>query len=209
MARIALLLSKVQDADEGIELGREAARRLGVDPSDLWTQAQRLAGAGVRRPAAAPGPAAVAAEVAPFDRTLLRLLIHEPEARARLIEQADPRDVRHPALREILGALRAHPELPPTALLHHLEEEGPRSWLARLLVEEIAQADPAPEIDAMARLLELRQRRRRTRELAQALARAESDGTSGPGALQEVRDEALQVLRLTTPKTEPTEDARP
>src|SRR5581483_10674443 len=40
MARVAMLLSKVQDADEGIELGREAARRLGVDASDLWTQAQ-------------------------------------------------------------------------------------------------------------------------------------------------------------------------
>jgi hypothetical protein len=61
----------------------------------------------------------------------------------------------------------------------------------------------------MARLLELRQRRRRTRELAQALARAESDGTSSPGDLQGVRDEALQVLKLTAPKTEPTEDVRP
>ena len=43
IARIALMLSKVQDADEAIELGREAARRLGIDPSDLWLQAQRLA----------------------------------------------------------------------------------------------------------------------------------------------------------------------
>lgn len=210
VARIALLLSKVQDADEGIELGREAARRLGVDPSDLWTQAQRLAQSVVRRPATTPGAAlAGAAEVAPFDRTLLRLLIHVPAARAQLSEQTDPRDVRHPALRQILAALRAHPELSPAALLQRLEEDEPRRWLARLLVEEIADADPTPEIEAMARLLELHLRRRRTRELAQALARAESDGTSGPGDLQGVRDEALRVRGLTAPKTEPTEDARP
>jgi DNA primase len=209
MARIALLLSKVQDADEGIELGREAARRLGVDPSDLWSQAQRLALTGVRRPAAAAGPAAGATELAPFDRTLLRLLIHAPEARARLSEQADPRDVRHPALRVILTALRAHPDLPPAALLQRLEGDEPRSWLARLLVEEMPEADPTPEIEAMARLLEWHQGRRRTRELAQALARAESDGTSGPGDLQGVRDEARRIRKLTESKTEPTEDVRP
>ena len=61
----------------------------------------------------------------------------------------------------------------------------------------------------MAWLLELHQRRRRTRELAQALARAESDGTSVPGDLQGVRDEALRIRELTAPKTEPTEDVRP
>jgi DNA primase len=209
MARIALLLSKVQDADEGIALGREAARRLGVDPSDLWGQAQRLALVGSRRPAAAAGPAASATELAPFDRTLLRLLIHAPEARARLSEQADPRDVRHPALRAILTALRAHPDLPPAAVLQQLDGDEPRSWLARLLVEEMPEADPTPEIEAMARLLAWHQGRRRTRELAQALARAESDGTSGPGDLQGVRDEARRIRKLTESKTEPTEDVRP
>jgi hypothetical protein len=147
--------------------------------------------------------------VAPFDRTLLRLLIHAPEARTRLSEQADPRDVRHPALRAILTALRAHPDLPPAALLQQLDGDEPRSWLARLLVEEMPEADPTPEIEAMARLLDWHQGRRRTRELAQALARAESDGTSGPGDLQGVRDEARRVLGMTAPKTKPTEDVRP
>jgi hypothetical protein len=181
-----------------------------VDPSDLWGQAQRLALTGARRPAAAPGAAPTgAADLAPFDRTLLRLLIHVPAARERLSGQADPRDVRHPALRAILTALRAHPDLPPPALIHRLEGDEPRGWLARLLVEEIAPEDPTPEIEAMARLLELHQGRRRTRELAQALARAESDGTSGPGDLQGVRDEARRVLGMTAPKTKPTEDVRP
>jgi hypothetical protein len=130
-------------------------------------------------------------------------------ARERLSGQADPRDVRHPALRAILTALRAHPDLPPPALIHRLEGDEPRGWLARLLVEEIAPEDPTPEIEAMARLLELHQGRRRTRELAQALARAESDGTSGPGDLQGVLDEARRVLGMTAPKTKPTEDVRP
>ncbi len=60
-ARVALMLSKVQDGDEAIELGREAARRLGVDPSDLWLQAQRLGEASPpgrpARPRAAAAPA--------------------------------------------------------------------------------------------------------------------------------------------------------
>ena len=82
-ARVALMLSKVQDGDEAIELGREAARRLGVDPSDLWLQAQRLAEA-VRpaTPAAAAATAAAPQDVTWFERDLCQLVLQAP-GRAR------------------------------------------------------------------------------------------------------------------------------
>src|SRR5262247_4244391 len=41
-ARVALLLAKVADGDEASALSREAATKLGVDPTQLWIEAQRL-----------------------------------------------------------------------------------------------------------------------------------------------------------------------
>ena len=44
-ARVALILSKVANAEEATALAREAARRLGVDSTQLWIEAQQLQGA--------------------------------------------------------------------------------------------------------------------------------------------------------------------
>jgi DNA primase len=200
MARTALLLSKVQDADEAIELGREAGRRLGVDPSDLWTQAQRLAVVG-RRPSATP--AAVPAPPGTFERDLVRLLVQVADARAALAELADPQDVSHAALREILLALRRHPEVAPAALVHRLDGEAERALLARLLVEEPAWTDEVAMIADTRRRLEVRRARRRTRELTQAIARAEADGAPDLGALQAaLQGEGRKVRELIQPKTQ-------
>ena len=48
-ARVALLLAKVGNADEAATLSREAAVKLGVDPTQLWIEAQRCS-----PPSAAP-----------------------------------------------------------------------------------------------------------------------------------------------------------
>src|SRR5207237_65907 len=48
-ARAALLLAKVGDSQEAATLSREAATKLGVDPTQLWIEAQRLQTA-LRRP---------------------------------------------------------------------------------------------------------------------------------------------------------------
>jgi DNA primase len=192
-ARAALLLAKVQDADEAIELGREAARRLGIDPSDLWLQAQRLAGAARAAPAPA-GPAAAGPLPGAADRELVQFLLQMPRARQTLLALAEPDLVAHPALRAILAALRGHPEAPPDALVHRLTDDPARAMLARLLVEEPRWPDPDRLIQDLERRLALRQRLRRTRALAQAVHRAQADGTPEVSEIQaRLSAEARQV----------------
>jgi len=199
IARIALLLSKVQDADQAIELGREVARRLGIDPSDLWNQAQRLAAAGVRRPAASP---VVEPTPASFDRDLVQLVVQVSEARAALVPLAEPRDVTHAGLREILTALRDHPTVPPEMLVQRLDGDAARGLLARLLVEDREWPDPAALIRDLRRRLERRQRLRRIREISQAIARAQAEGTPGVVDLQvALQSEARLVRELAQPKS--------
>ncbi|HEV8672901.1 MAG TPA: DNA primase [Methylomirabilota bacterium] len=208
VARVALLLSKVQDADEAIELGRDAARRLGVDASDLWTQAQRLAA--VRRPASA-ATTAPAASLRSFDHDLVRLLLHVPEARRALAPLADARDLEHAGLRQILVALQAQAEVAPEALIQRIDDDANRALLSRLLVEERGWPEPLSAlIEDMRRRLELRRSRRRARELAQAVAQAEADGRSDVAELQIGLQRVGRLIPDTTaPKSEPTEDVRP
>ncbi len=209
MARVTLLLSKVQDADEALELGREAARRLGVDPSDLWNQAQRLGAAAHRRPAPAPTAAsAEAAAPAPFDRDLIQLCLQVPEARAALAPLAEPQDVVHPGVRAILLALRAHPALAPAALVQRLPGEAERALLARLLVEERAWPEPLPAlIEDILRRLQRRRHVRRLRELRQAIAHAQADGSVELPDLQvALQTEARRARELAAPAAPP---ARP
>lgn len=190
LARVALLLAKVQDADEAVELGREAARRLGVDPSDLWAYARRLAeaprpasaGARGEEPAASPPPA--------FERDLVQCLLQVPEARAALAGRARPEDVSHPLLREILGALVAHPEVAPSALSPHLASDAARGLLSRLLLEERPWGDPPVLIADLGRRLEHRQRTRRIRELSRAIA-----GLGGGDEVLELQRQLLGEAR--------------
>ncbi len=217
-AHVALLLSKVQDADEAIELGREAARRLGVDPSDLWTQAQRLAGA---RPAPAvprPGPDALAPPADPaaaFDRDLVHFLVQVEAARRALAPLLEPEDIAHPGLREIAAALRAAPAAEPAALLTRLPGEAARALLARLLVEERAWPDPEDLMADMRRRLLRRAHLRRVRAIRREIAQAEADGHADLAALQVALQEQARLVRelavpgpLTAPPP-PTEDVRP
>jgi DNA primase len=205
VARVVLLLSKVQDADVAIELGRDAARRLGVDASDLWNQAQRL-GAAARRPGpTAPPAGATAAPPGSFDRDLVQLCLQVAEARSALVEQAEPGDVAHAALREILGALKAHPALAPDALVHRLTGEPERALLSRLLVEERQWPEPLPAlIEELRRRLERRRRMRRLRELSQAIARAQADGSGEVLELQRtLQAEARGLRELAEANTQP------
>jgi DNA primase len=176
-ARVALMLSKVQDGDEAIELGREAARRLGIDPSDLWLQAQRLAEA--VRPATPPVPAGAASqEVTWFERDLCQLVLQAPDARDALLPLIDAAGITHPAVRAILTALRDDPALVPEALLQRLTDDGARALLARWLVEEREWTDIAAEVAARRRRLERRQAQRRVREISQTVAQSEATGTT-------------------------------
>jgi DNA primase len=194
VARVALMLAKVQDADEAIELGREAARRLGVDPSDLWLQAQRR-GTGAA-PVAASGPGAPAGPTAgSFERDLLQLLVQVPAVRPALLPLIEPREVAHAALRAIVVALQAHPVLESEALVARLDGEAERALLARLLLEEAPWPDPVAFAAELRRRLERRQQQRQVRDLREQIARAQADGTGDMAALQAQLTEAARRLR--------------
>jgi DNA primase len=213
IARVALMLSKVQDADEAIELGREAARHLGVDPSDLWLQAQRLAEAG------RPATGAVAPSetpVAPFEKDLGQLVVQAPAAREALLPLLDPATLAHPAVRAIVAALRDHPAIAPADLGPRLADDAARGLLARWLVEERDWLEPAAIVADMQRRLERRQGHRRIREMTQAIARSEADGGPDLTELQAALREEARRVRAGSATPEPstrlnptTEDARP
>ncbi|HEY7142432.1 MAG TPA: DNA primase [Methylomirabilota bacterium] len=176
-ARVALMLSKVQDADEAIELGREAGRRLGVDASDLWLQAQRLAEAArpaTPTPATSPSPE----DVTWFERDLCQLVLHAPEARVALLPLIDSAGIVHTAVRAILAALRDEPALAPEALLQRLPDDATRALLARWLVEEREWPDLAAEVALRRRRLERRQAQRRVREISRTVAESEATGAA-------------------------------
>ena len=200
-ARIALMLSKVQDAQEAAELAGEAARRLGVDPTQLWFEAQRLQAA-PRRPATPPSPA----EPAPvaFERDLVQLLLQRPEARQALGGSLAAEDVTHPGLRAILGALLAHTEVPPEGLVSRLEAEAERALLTGLLIEEREWPEPGQLIGELRHRLELRHRMRRVREMTQAIARAQAAGDPGLADLQlALQAEARQIREMAAGRSDP------
>ena len=178
VARVALMLSKVQDADEAIELGREAARRLGVDASDLWNQARQLAAAHTRPVARSAATAGAPADTpaAPFERDLGQLLVQAETAREALLPLLDPATIVHPAVREIVEALRAHAAVAPADLGPRLAGDPARALLASWLVEEREWRDVAAVVSDMRRRLERRHAQRRVRAITQTIAHSESTG---------------------------------
>src|SRR3990172_643898 len=106
-ARGALILAKVQDAQEASELAREAALKLGVDQTQLWIEAQQLQdrkrsamNAQPRIPDPRPGPRSQ--NLPATERDLLLLLVQSVEARDTLLPLLDPEYLTHPILRGIL-----------------------------------------------------------------------------------------------------------
>jgi DNA primase len=197
-ARAALMLSKVADADEAAALSREAAARLGVDATQLWIEAQRLA-ASLRKPAAPVGTATTAGPSASAeDRKLLRLLLTSAPARGTLLPLLEPGEVAHPALREVVEALKASPALEATALLSTVVSEAARHMIAALIVEEGAVEDAASSIEQFQRRLEFVNRRRRVRELSRSIALAQAkDGISAlDGDLYAVQRDSARVYEL-------------
>lgn len=167
-ARAALLLARAADAEEAAALSREAAVRLGVDPAQLWIEAQRLQSA-LRR----PGPATTPAPTGPRaeDRALVRLLVHHPPAREALLPMIGDGDIADPGLAAIVEALRRRPEAEAESLLPEVPDEARRLLAAMLMEEdEAARIEPAAAIAGYRRWLALRQQRRRVQELGRRLA---------------------------------------
>jgi DNA primase len=192
-ARVALLLSKVSSAEEATTLSREAARRLGVDATQLWIEAQRLQGARARgRPSATE--AATRSGSAPWrppslaERDLLALLLHVDEARGELLGILEDQDVAHPGLRALLAALRRAPSSAPEALMADLPGEAEQGLLASLLVEDRPWTDALVVIEQWKKRYDIRRRKQRVRQVFQAIAEAQAIGDPAlPAVEQDLR----------------------
>jgi len=174
-ARVALMLAKVGDAEEATALSREAAARLGVDPTQLWIEAQKLQSA-LRRPATARFKPATVDHERAQDRALVRLLLQHLPARAALLSVMEDEDLLSPFLRAIVGALRARPDALAESLLVDLDDSA-RSVLTALLLEEDRRfpEDPAASIAGFRRHLEREHRLRRQRRIAQSIGAAQRE----------------------------------
>ena len=185
-ARVALLLSKVSNAEEATMLSREAGRRLGVDATQLWIEAQQRQGARARgrrvdpEPAATAAKSAAAAWAAPSfaERDLLALLLHFDDARAELLTVLEDEDVAHPGLRRLLTVLRRAPLAPPEALMADLETEAERGLLSALLVEERQWSDTQVIVDETKKRYDMRRRKQQLRQGLQAIVHRSGVGRS-------------------------------
>jgi len=216
-ARVALILSKVANAEEATELAREAARRLGVDSTQLWIEAQQLQGtrARGRRPEQLAQSGRGTAESdswpppVPFERDLVALLLQVDEARAELLPVLADEDVVHQGLRLVLTALRRAPGALPEALMAELEGERERGLLAALLVEERKWGDTHSHVAELKRRYHIRHRKHRVHQVTRAIIDAQATGDPALPALEDElrglqRDlqreaEAVRELALARP----------
>ncbi len=187
-ARAALLLAKVGDSQEAAALSREAAGRLGVDPTQLWIEAQRLQTALRRPPSAAPARPAPGAGPPSVERDLVVLLLQSPEARAALLPLvSEAEDVGHVGLRAIVAALRGRPDAPAESLMTDVATDEARSTLAALLVEEFLPVDARVSIEQFRKRLERGQRLRRAREVSQSIAEVQARTGAAAPVTEELR----------------------
>ena len=198
-ARVALLLAKVADGDEAALLSREAASKLGVDPTQLWIEAQRLQSS-LRTPPARSQPSPTAS-TAPVERDLVTLLLHSDEARAALLALLGESDeLGQPSLRAIVEALRRRPDASAESLMTDLPTDEARSVLSSLLVEDRESVDARVSIGQFQRRLERSQRLRRAREASQAIAEAQAKtGVAAPmhAELRTLHKESAVVYEIT------------
>jgi DNA primase len=179
-ARVALLLAKVGNAEEATALSREAALKLGVDPTQLWIESQRLQGA-LGRPTASPPPTPVArARGTTRHRDLVTLLLHSLEARHELLPLMGETDLGDETLRQLVGLLRRAPNADAATLMTDLGDDA-RNLLAALLIEERRIEDLAATIRQfkahLSRVQSLKEMREDGRRIAEA---QEKTGVDAP-----------------------------
>jgi len=210
-ARVALLLSKVANAEEATALSREAARRLGVDATQLWIEAQQLQGARARkgrldRPAdtGATSEASTLAWPPPslLERDLVLMLLHEEQARIGLLPYLEEEQIAHPGLRAVVGALRrAHEGAAAESLMDELGE-AERGLLASLLMEQREWTDVQNQVSDLQKRYDIRRRKQRIRELNVALAQAQAKGDPAQAGLEaelrSLQDEGQAVWNMNT-----------
>ena len=221
-ARVALVLSKVPNAEEATALAQQAARELGVDPTQLWIEAQQLQrarfsqgrGGGAAARATLPSTGAGWPPPNLAERDLLSLLLQVEEARVSLLPGIEDDDIAHPGLRALLAALREAPGSPAEALMTALPGDGERGLLAALLLEERSWPDVRQQIGELQRRYEIRRRKKRIRQVTQAIIEAQATGDPALPQLQaelgQLQREAEAVRELSlTPAAGPPAPGRP
>jgi len=221
-ARVALVLSKVPNAEEATALAQQAARELGVDPTQLWIEAQQLQrarfsqgrGGGASARATLPSTGAGWPPPNLAERDLLSLLLQVEEARVSLLPCIEDDDIAHPGLRALLAALREAPGSPAEALMTALPGDGERGLLAALLLEERNWSDVRQQIGELQRRYEIRRRKKRIRQVTQAIIEAQATGDPALPQLQaelgQLQREAEAVRELSlTPASGPPAPGRP
>lgn len=217
-ARAALLLAKVGDAQEAAALSREAATKLGVDPAQLWIEAQRLSTA-LRRPVA-PAPAAAAVPRSTTrERDLVSLLLHSPAARGALLPLVEDADIADDTLRALVGALRAAPDAEPSTLMTDLADEA-RNLLAALVVDGRHPEDATALIHQFTQHLTRLRSLRQAREILRSIAEVqEASGVDTPveerqrllheksGVVYQIAGGVAQSLEHGTPGSARSRDA--
>jgi DNA primase len=191
-ARAALLLAKVTDAGEANALAREAGTKLGVEPAQLWIEAEKLHAA-LAKPAPQRTAAPAAAAGSNRERDLVLFLLHDKPARATLLSHLDPDDVRDVRLRPIFVALRARPDADSESLMTDLPDDESRGLLAALLVDERTIENRDALVEQFEKHLEREQRLKHQRMLARRIAETDAD----PQATDAVEDQ-FRALHATS-----------
>jgi DNA primase len=176
-ARVALMLAKVGDAQEATSLAREAALKLGVDPTQLWIEAQRLQAA-LRRPAAIAGSATTTPAPGAVERDLVALLLASRDARQTLLPVLDLAEVSHGGLREIVEALVRIPEATAEQLMTELGSDTARHALSALIVDERPLGDEKQAVEQFRRRLARARTAGRLRTASQAVAEGQQRASS-------------------------------
>jgi hypothetical protein len=176
-ARVALMLAKVGDAEEATALAREAALKLGADPTQLWIEAQRLQ-AVLRRPTTVVGAATTTPAPSVVERDLVGLLLASREARRELVPLLDPGDVTHAGLREVVETLVRFPEMGAEQLMSELAGDHARHTLSALLVDERPLGDERVVVEQFRRRLERARTVGRLRSVSQAVAEGQQRASS-------------------------------
>jgi DNA primase len=176
-ARVALMLAKVGDAQEATALAREAALKLGVDPTQLWIEAQRLQAA-LRRPTTVAGVATATPVPAAVERDMVGLLLASRHARQSLLPLLTAAEVGHPGLREVVEALLRTPEVAAEQLMSELASDHARHTLSALLVDERPLGDEDAVVEQFRRRLERARTASRLRHASQAVADGQQRASS-------------------------------
>ena len=176
-ARVALMLAKVADAQEATALAREAALKLGVDPTQLWIEAQRLQAA-LRRPPVVAGTVTTTPLPAVVERDLVGLLLASRAARQTLLPLLTVSEVIHPGLREVVETLVRVPDVAAEQLMSELASDAARHALSALLVDERPLVDEPIVIEQFRRRLARARTAGRLRSASQAVAEGQQRASS-------------------------------